>query len=62
MRMHCNKNLLIAVVASLCFVENYWKTKILTAECPLEDPRNFADMFGSTSPSRFIAAPMNSIG
>jgi len=59
--MHRNKNLLIAVVASLCFAENYWKTKILT-ECPLEDPRNFADMFGSTSPSRFITTPMDSIG
>jgi hypothetical protein len=59
--MDLNKTLLIAVVASLCFAENYWKTKILT-ECPLEDPRNFADMFGSVSPSRFIAAPMDSIG
>jgi len=59
--MHHNKNILIAVVASLCFVENYWKTKILI-ECPLEDPSRFADMLGSVSPSRFIVAPMDSIG
>src|SRR6266481_6342457 len=58
--MRRNKNLLIAVVASLCFVENYWKTKILT-ECSLEDPGNFANVFRSVSPSRFIAMPKDSL-